>query len=602
MKLSGANSVKWGPLVFGLLVVCCFGAKPSWAKTDYRACVAECETKVPKAEETERNCEATIQNVAHDLLIIKSFLETTKLCRGSHVEACREWHAATVDALTRVVDAIGVTPGCMTVKVDVLKDNLWPLSAAKACVGDGIFTDFHDYLGGQQQVVDDMNSRNLHYPLVAQPIDGLSGDTRHAPVCMDGMRPIRQYFPSLIRMHDALAGMAEYQVCMAGCRKPTRFEERLYLLPDRVEAASQRLEEMKGAFQALEAQREAAYGQGGGMNVGCLAFQRAADFLAGADSEVAELRKGISAGEELGEALDEASVVALEDRIGKLEESLGGYDLQSAAKDCEAETRTAMELVTRKQKVLDELSGSKDVALEASLRFGAGDELPASCESTAECPIPYRCLKGKCKSSVDVDAAHEALTDAEKLLKQARSVELMGKGGMVERAGERLDSLEVRLREIKKTLSSSGWSDAVGPWGEEFKNAQLAKMDAYTKDLEALLESLPEPEGSDRDARECRRGRRSLETCRVDLQKTREALEKADPLQNAKWFNLKVLDADRAVEECKADVEEKLAACDPGEGQSESNMLWVWVALGVLVAGAGGAAAWFFLRKKAPRA
>lgn len=598
MKLSGVESLRWVSVVSSALALTVFGVSEVSAKADYRTCVAECETKVPKAEETERDCDATIQHVAHDLLIIKSFLETTKLCRGSHVEACREWHAATVDALTRLADAIGVTPACMTVKTDALKDNLWPFSASKACVGDGIFTDFHDYLGGQQQVVDDMNGRNLHYPLVAQPIDGLSGDARHAPVCMDGMRPIRQYFPSMVRMHDALAGMAEYQVCMSGCRKPTRFEERLNLLPDRLETVAQTLEEMKGRFQGMEAQRDASYGQAGGINVGCLAFQRAGDFLLGADGEVAELRKGISAGEELGEALDEASVLALEERVAKLEESLGGYDLQAAAKDCEAETRTAMELVTRKQKVLDELSGSREVALEASLRFGAGDELPASCESTADCPIPYRCLKGTCKTVVDVDSAHDALTDAEKLLKQARSVELMGKSGMVERAGERLDSLEVKLREIKKSLASSGWSDSVGAWGEEFKNAQLAKLSEYADELESLLESLPEPDGSDKEARECRRGRRSLETCRVDLQRTREALEKADPLENAKWFNLKVLDADRAVAECKAEVEEKLVACAPAQGESSSGGAWVWTVAGLLVAAAAGAVAWLVLKRK----
>lgn len=585
------------------LVMALVGIAPgeAFAKTDYKTCVAECEAKVPHVEETEKNCESVIQNVAHDILVLKSYLETTKLCRAAHVEACKEWQAATVDALTRIADAIGVTPNCMTVKVGDLADNLWPFGTSKACVGDGIFTDFHDYLGGKQQVVDELSGRNLHYPLISQSIDGVLGDPELAPACMDGMRPVRQYFPSLVRMQAALKGLPDYQACMSQCRKPTRHEERLGQLPERLESAAQKLEEMKAAFQSAEAQREQQLRDQGHVPTGCVAYQRLTDFLAGADSEVAEIRRGIGAAEELGEALDEATVDGLEARVGKLEQSVGSTDLEGATKDCLAETSTAMALMARKQKVVDDLTSSREVALEASSRFGLGEEKPESCKETADCPIPYRCQNGKCHTDVDVDLAHEALLDAEKLLKQARSVELMGKDGMVERAGERLDALEVRLKEIRKDLAASGWSEAMEPWSEEFKKGHMGRLDAYQKELDVLLASMEEVDGGGKEARECRRGRRALEACLVDLQQTREALDKADPLENAKWFNLKVLDAERAIGECKAEAQEKMAACGGEGGSDGESLLWVWLLIGGLALAGGGAGTYLWIRGKRKR-
>jgi|GEM_PF-6323780 len=496
--------------------------------------------------------------------------------------ACREWQAATVDALVRIADAIGVTPACMTVKTDGLIENLWPLSTAKACNGDGVFTDFHDYLSGrqQEQVVADISTRNLNYPLVVQSIEGVMGDTVYAPVC-DGMRPVGLYFPSMVAMHRALSGLAEYQTCMSQCRKPTRFEERLYQLPDRVEGAVQRLEEIKGGLREAEVEREERLRGEGHFSIGCVALRRLGELMVGADDEIAALREAIAAAAQLGEGLQEVTVEGLEQRVQRLEESVMGVDLEHEVKDCDAETATALELVERKQGVINELSGSSAVALEALERFGAMDEKPGACESTADCPLPYRCKGGKCWTAVDVGKALRALHDAEKLLRQARDVELLGKSGMVERAGEKLDSLEVRLSEIRGELEKSGWTDAAGAWAEEYKNAHLVRMEGWLQELSGLVEEMGEFGGGPEN-RECRRAKRTLETCMSDIQRSKEALAKSDAIANANWFKLKVTDAVTAFDGCKAEAGERLELCGGGEEEAVGE---TWQL--VVIAGAG---------------
>ena len=160
-----------------------------------------------------------------------------------------------------------------------------------------------------------------------------------------------------------------------------------------------------------------------------------------------------------------------------------------------------------------------------------------------------------------------------------------------------MKGLEAKLRTLKADLKKAKWGEGVQAWSKSYKAAVMDRMDVLHEELSGLKTGFDEVEGEGKAVKACRKGSRGLDSCIGDLERTRKALEGADPILDARWVYLKTQDVERMADECRQSAAKAKEACAAAE--EEGMPLWIPIAGGgavlLVLAGVGF---WLWRRRR----
>lgn len=562
-------------------------APAALARVDYGACVERCEGKFVKVAQEDKNCDDTLGKLAHDFLVLKSFLETQTLCRGRFRTACEEWKNATTLALGQLSDAIGATPRCTAVDVAVLKKSLWPFLPDQACTGDGTYTDFHDYFRNQESLTLELNNRGLRYGVEFRDISGFEDLDGHAPNCQGGLSPVPRIVDTYLRFALSLESLEGYQACMNTCKKPEPEEEKLWGVHDKADGLLKETTESMERLNADESARQQKQLAETTVSTPCGYYQQSYGRLKKVADQLRLLREKAETMEINGKP-EAATVGQMESQLQDLEKVLRRIDLDEVATLCQKETEDVQLLQHRKRKVLDAMTNSETCSLGAVDAFGKGGDHGSKCTWTGDCAIPGVCVQGVCANPVKLSEVRPVLEEARNLAADARALKVVGDKGMANSAEREVKRLEEREQAVATKLKQVGWRRAVEGWRDEYRASLKSRVADLQRQLKEAMDQLEEQResGHARD-RSCIRAARKLRGFQTDLQRALDAVEKADPIADAVW----VRQRSQTVDEVEKNLEELMpqlsGMCSVGEDTDSGVAWWVWVlsGLGLVTAG-----------------
>ena len=168
---------------------------------------------------------------------------------------------------------------------------------------------------------------------------------------------------------------------------------------------------------------------------------------------------------------------------------------------------------------------------------------------------------------------------------EALAYEIYDSGGLREAANSSLESLEARLRGLRRQLLDLGWEDEVALWRKAFRTSVDEKVDALTKTAEKTLTDLGDiPREQLQDPMACRRSVRELESLVSDLEAARAVLANEDPVTNPRWVSVQL----SKVTNSAGALDAAQAACDDNCVEAEPETDW-------MIYGASAAGGIFFL-------
>ena len=538
-------------------------------EVDFDTCMAACGTHFKKVVDTDGGCPEVLKNIRNDLGLIREQLTHPRLCTGKHRMACKEWAEASMDALDKLRALLKDVEDCRQVNVSGIKPLLWPLTPAKACRGDGAYTDLHDYMSGNQKMVTTVTDSGAIYSFQNLPIpmgDDLWGQ---APYCDPPLKPHRKFVSPLLEFYLTLTSLEPWQACTMQCKEPTPALRRIFKARDALAAVEKTYEEVQAArFHRGQARTDAFEARGMTAHP-CRAFAALDVQCERLDSDLAAARETIATLLSQ-EAPDTEAILNIERLIEGLDVQISSLDVDALAEECDAEDHLAIQFEKRRRALIDQLQRAEEVSLEAWETFARLGGPGEPCEYHLDCNLPMLCRgqgDKKCASKVSMEQILDLMERSKILEAEAFAYEVYDADGLREDAGPSLDALDARLKGLRRQLLDLGWEDAVAGWREAFRASVDEKVDALTEGAVAALAAHKDiPREDLLDPMACRRSIRDLEGLVSDLRSAREVLGNEDPVTNPRWVSVqlsKLTKASNALDEAQAACDEHCIAAEP---------------------------------------
>ena len=547
------------------------------ARLDYGACVERCEGKVVRVVAEDTGCNDSLQKTAHDVLLLRTYLQTDLQCAGRFRQACDDFKTAAVKSLNAIADSIGSTPNCATANVAAMKEHLWLLSPAEACAGDGAFTDLHDFFRNRDSEIQDLNSRDIRHRLTYQDLTGYEDLGNHGPICEGNLKPINRIVRTFLDMYLFLESLEQYQVCMKSCKKPTPEEEALWTVQDKVDELITQCKAQMDRLNEDETKRQEEEIEKFTTTFPCNSYGRVFAKLKKTLDQLRELKKGAAELETAG-APKMNVVEGVRGRTEEAEKVIRQVNVERVNRNCKEEAVSGRQLEDRKRSVLDSITNSEACSLEAVEVFAVGGVDGQACKWTGECAIPGVCSDGKCVAPVPADRVSDAIDEARKIVREARDFKVMTDKGLAADAERTVKQLEARQKQMVKKLEDRGWRRAVEAWREDYRKSLLTRLESIEGEAQALVAEAEGEDGAERPPVKCRRNLRKVKGTLDDLERVREAVEKSDPILNARWVNLKSQELDDISDKLDSLKAELANHC--GDSEAEGGLPWLPVGLG----------------------
>jgi hypothetical protein len=547
----------------------------------YEECLINCEAKFERVFENEESCSVTLAHIHSDLKLIQETLTEESICKGRHKQACLDFREYALASLERLI-AHTLNPGdCLEVDAKAIQDDLWLLDLAKACKGDGIYTDLHDFLGGKRNVMSKVLSAGTYYSVVKEVLDPYEDFRGHRPDCDGGSQPVRHFIDPLFKFYLALDSLIPYQACMPSCRAPTEREVKLWSLESTVKEIRKNLDKFSTALRNEDTVRKQRLMDQHGMVFPCLPVSEQLAALKAHGESVNRLESTLR---ELLENPDQQLTLLpqLEEEIIQLSTAVSDGTLQQAINDCRQEDERAAGLMERRAKVVDTILRGETFSIDAARTFADREGPDAPCSWIGDCAIPLTCQGGKCSGSVTVTKVHDMLDASRDLADRGRELTLHSDKGLNLNAQRQIFDVEKELEAAEKQLAGLGWQEAVHIWREAYRKEFPARLDKLAADVADGLDQGEEAKGERRrPPRPCRRILKRLKQAGEAVEQVRNALGDPDPITRARWIHLKSID----VTDIQAELDDALASLDDVCAPPESGLLpgWLWWVLGGLV-------------------
>ncbi|MFH1530655.1 MAG: hypothetical protein ABIK09_07990 [Pseudomonadota bacterium] len=552
-------------LVLGTLLL---GAGPVRAQqeVDFETCMANCDQHFKKVQDADGDCAKVMGNIRNDLGLVREQLTSPRLCTGKFRLACKEWADASMDALDKIRGLLENVKDCRQLNAGQLKEHLWTLTPAKACRGDSAYTDLHDYMSGNRSMVRAVSESGAVYPFEIVPIpmgDDLWGQ---APYCDPPLKAHTSYVSPLVEIFVTLSSLEPWQACAVQCKEPTPEQRRLFKSRDALDAAERSLEELHAERLNRGQARSEAF-EARGMRVHpCRVYATLDEQCSRIEKDLAEVRGAIT------ELLPQQTpgteaILTVERRIEGLDVQISQLDIEALAQACDEEDQLAVQFEERRRALIDKLQRTGDISLEAFEAFDRLGRAGGPCEYTLDCNLPMLCQEGRCASKVSMEEVLDIMGRSKVLEAEALAYEIYDPSGLREAASPALDSLEGRLKGLRRQLLDLGWEGELANWRDAFRTSVDVKVNTLTKAAEETLSTRKDiPREQLQDPIACRRSIRELESLVSDLRAARKVLGNEDPVTNPRWVSVqlsKVTKSADALDAAQAACEEHCLEAEP---------------------------------------
>ena len=546
---------------------------------DFDSCMTKCDLHFKKVQDADGTCPKILGNIRNDLALVREQLTDPRLCTGKHRLACKEWAQASMDSLDKLRALLAGVKDCRQVDVKQIKEHLWTLTPAKACRGDGAYTDLHDYMSGNQTMVQAVSQTGAIYPFEIVPIpmgDDLWGQ---APYCDPPLMSHGKYVSPLLEFFVTLSSLEPWQTCALQCKEPTPAQRRLLKARAALDATERTFEEVRAErLDSGQARTEAFEARGMRVHP-CRVYVTLDEQCAQFEKDIAGVREAINALLPQ-EAPASEPILNIERRIEGLDVQVSSLDVDALAQACTEEDHLAVQLEERRRALIDKLQRTEDISLEAWEAFERLGHPGDACTYTLDCNLPLRCREGRCASKVSMEEVLGIMGRSKDLEAGALAYEIYDAAGLRDTAIADLDTLEGRFKGLRRQLLDLGWEDEIAQWRTAFRTSVDEKVDALTGAAEETLSARRDlPRDQLRDPMACRRGIRELEGLVSDLKAARDVLGNEDPVTNPRWVSVQLSKVSKAADALDA----ARAACD--EQCLEAEPQTDWMVYGVAAAG-----------------
>ena len=559
----------------------------------YQGCLDNCIGKFEKVLDSEQNCEETIKKIHHDLNYIQKLIGRSDLCVGRNKGACRDFLDYARPALEKVLAHTLDVSNCMTVDARALQDELWLFDTAKACKGDGTFTDLHDFLVAKKAYLEDVNAAGPHYALDRRMFDAYDDFHGHRPECPSGARPSLSHVYPLFNFHLAIDSLLAYQACMPSCRAPSEAEKRIWAMEEVLAKVRDQTDSLAAALQERLGTRQQQLMDQLGLSFPCRPYSDALVAIK-ANREVLSRLETALRDLQLAPAESEGKLAQFQGEVDQLGAAVKASEILALDEACAAEDALAGTLLERKRKVVDKVLRGETFCFEAARVFSQLAEPGASCEWLGDCNMPLLCKKSKCAGKVSVSQVRTVLDRVKALADLGLQLKIHDEKGLVKAAQRQIHDLEKDVAEAEEELQEHDWQQGVAAWRKAFREGVPARLGDLTQRIEEVRGAqADEEEGA---SRACKRARRKVDVLAENLAGLQEALGDPDPVLRAKWVRLKSRDAEalqKELVELEGDIE---AACEAPDDDGPGAILYA-VGGGILVL-LLGLIGWLVIRRR----
>ena len=536
-------------------------------QTAYEDCLKNCIEKFHKVLDSEQNCEETIEKIHHDLGFIQGLLQRSDLCVGRNAGACKDFLDYARPAVEKVLaNTLDIT-NCMDTDARALQDELWLFDTAKACKGDGTFTDLHDFLVAKKKYVEDINMNGPRYQLDRRMFDAYDDFHGHRPECPSGARPSLSHVYPIFDFYLALDSLLAYQACMPSCRAPTEAEKRIWAMEEVLDKVRGQTDSLAEVLQERLATRQQALMSELGVSFPCGPYSLALIEVKANREALTRLQTALR-DMQLAPAENAGKLEQLQREVDQLGASVKASAIIGIDEACAAEDVLARQLLERKRKIVDRVLRGEAFCFEAARVFSQLGEPGAECEWLGDCNMPLLCKKGKCAGKVSVSQVRTVLDRVKALADLGLQLKIHDEQGLVTASQRQIHDLEKDVATAEEELQTHDWQEAVAAWRKAYREGVPAELEKLGQRIEAA--GAPGDEGDAGSSRACKRARHKVEALAESLVGLQDALGAPDPVLRAKWVRLKSRDAE-ALQEHLVELEEDIeAACESVEAESSS--------------------------------
>jgi hypothetical protein len=559
----------------------------------YQGCLDNCVEKFANVLDSEKCCEETIKKINHDLNFMNNLLSRNDLCVGRNRGACKDFLEYARPAVEKVLAHTLDVSNCMEADAKALQDELWLFDTAKACKGDGTFTDLHDFLVAKKVFIEDFNSNGPNYAMDRRMFDAYDDFHGHRPDCLSGARPSLSHVFPLFEFYLALDSLLAYQACLPSCRAPTENEKRIWAMEEILGKVRSQTDSLAIALQAKQATRTQDLMDELGTSFPCRPFSKSLVEVK-ANREVLTRLEVALREFQLAPAENAGKLDQFQREVNQLGASVKASQIIEIEEACTAEDALAKQLLERKRKVVDKVLRGETFCFEAARVFSQLGEPKAACEWLGDCNMPLLCKQGSCTGKVSVSAVRSLLDRVKALADQGLQMKVHDEQGLIKNAQRQIHDLEKDVAEAELELQKHNWQEAVATWRAAYREEVPAQLAQLSQRIEEVV---TEDAANQEDiSRACKRAYRKVGVLAENLTGLQEALGDPDPVLRAKWVRLKSRDAvslQEDLDELKGDIE---AACDtPAEGGSKTVIYAVGGAILMLLLGLIG---FFIIRRR----
>lgn len=571
-------------------------------EADYSKCQKACEARFRPILPNETNCEKTLKQIRHDLIVVRNYLRTKKICRGRHRKKCQTFKKKAIRSLGILTTVLGNARNCKSMDVTTVSSNVWPLDILHACQGDNDYTDLHDLMAPRVRVLRRITAQGTNYELTRERISRHPEYKPVWPQCKGRLRPARYYIWPLFEFLLALESVGEAQTCLAACRPPTPQERTLEKLPDQVDELSAGVSALARDLNRLTKERSDRLRADFGtvfpcsqLTDMCLEVEAVARELDGLQKEVYGLTKL--------NPPSQSGVTRAVHRAARFKRRVEGIGLTAMEEACISQEKLARKLVNERRQIQRTVTQKGGISPGGARRFDDLGKAGDDCDWTTECCVPLVCENGHCEGETSLREVLPLLTEVERVAQSAREIVIFTEAGFDRKVEEDLKNLATERRKLLSRLAGFGWTSAVQAWRVSYADHLSQQIEVVkAQAVSVLAEAEADHEAWTVPGSACVDAISALKDITEDMGRVRGRVGDGDPILDPTWVRRQTDDVralSARIDELKQLITHDCRATSRSR-ESAHTPVWPVVGLSLLMA-VLGLGVWVVLRARRRR-
>ncbi len=586
-----------------VMLVCSAGSVEAYVTdADYQECQKACDLRFRPILPTETNCDKALQEIRSDLIVIRNYLRTKKVCRGRHRKKCDAFKKKVILSLGILTPLLGNARGCKSLDVTTARNYLWALDFSHACRGDNDYTDLHDLMAQRGKLLRLVSAKGTNYQLTRERISKHPEYKSAWPQCQGRFRPARFYVWPLFEFLQAVESVGEVQTCLAACRPPTPQERSLEKLLGQVDQLAAVVSTLARELGQMTEERADRLQADFGTIFSCSRLTDSRLAVETAVKDLDALLKDVYA-LTTQDPPSQSRVTEAVQRAALLKDRLQDIRPNAARDVCIAQEKLARKLVDEKRRVQRTVTQKGSISPSVARRFDDLGKAGDDCDWTTGCCVPLVCEDGHCEGEPSLPEVLPLLAEVERVGRSVGEIAVFTPTGFDRQVEADLRDLSKELNKLQSRLAALGWSSAVQAWGAAYAEDLFQQI----KVVEAQAESVLAEAVASRPARTvpggaCAEAISALKGITEDIRRVRDRVGDGDPILDPTWVRLRT-DEVRALNTRVDELNQLLTQdCRAAARSTGSAQTPIWLVVGVsLLLALLGLGLWLVLRSRRRR-